>query len=269
MLVAYSNSLAQSVTEVVAPHAAAHHFAHQQDKQRELFVTGGQYSLAISLYVFGGFVAAGLPFLNLWQHGNQIAEYQLLLILAAGEIVPLSQRVTYSAVVGIGRYRRLVLLALGEALFILVFAYLAAVRFGLVGAACAVAVSAFVFRGVLTCSYGCRLLNVPVAGYARMVARPVIGPAAGAIVALVLFSVVFDLETWVELCAVLLVYTLIYWAGLLSILVGWRETATLLKATLAEIRQTAFQPFSKSVPKDPRERDELPLPSDESKSNDR
>jgi O-antigen/teichoic acid export membrane protein len=265
MLVAYSNSLAQSVTEVVAPHAAAHHFAHQHDKQRELFIAGGRYSLAISLYVFGGFVAAGLPFLNLWQHGNQIEEYQLLLILAAGEIVPLSQRATYSAVVGIGRHRRLALLALGEALVILVFGYLAAVRYGLVGVACAVAVSAFVFRGVLTWSYGCQLLNISLAGYARMVALPVIGPAAGAIGTLVLVAALFDFGTWVELCAVLLVYTLIYWAGLLSVLVGWRETLALLKATLAELPQAAFQPFGKSAPKDGRARDELPLPPDESK----
>ncbi len=264
MLVAYSNSLAQSVTEVVAPHAAAHHFGHRHDKQRELFLTGGRYSLAISMYVFGGFVAVGFAFLNLWQHGDQIEEYQLLLILAAGEILPLSQRATYSAIVGIGRHQRLALLALGEALFILVFSYMAAVRYGLVGAACAVAVGGFVFRGLLQCSYGCQLLDISVADYARKVALPVVGPAAGAILALVLVAVWLDLDTWVELCAVLLVYTLIYWTGLLSVLVGWREAVTLLQATLAEIRQAAFQPFSKSAPKEPQARDRIPLPSDES-----
>jgi O-antigen/teichoic acid export membrane protein len=265
MLITYSGLLAQSVTQVVAPRAAAHHFARQHDEQRELFLTGGRYSLAISLYVFGGFVAVGFPFLTLWQNGSQIEEYQLLLILAAGEILPLSQWATFNSIVGIGKHRRLALLALGEGLFILVFSYMAALRFGLAGAACAVAVSAFVFRGLLQCLYGCELLNVSLADYARKVVLPVIGPACGAILLLILVSAWAELTTWVALCAVLLFYSLAYWAGLLSVLLGWRNAATLLRAILAEFREGVFQPSRKSRASSREQGTRSPRATDESK----
>jgi hypothetical protein len=141
---------------------------------------------------------------------------------------------------------------------------MAAIRFGLVGVACAVAGAAFLFRGLMTCSYGCRILNISPARYARNVVMPVIGPAAGAIIALILVAVWLGIATWVELCAVLVLYTLVYWAGLLSVLLGWRDAVTLLQATLAEIRQVAFQPFSKSTSTVPQARDRVALPADES-----
>jgi hypothetical protein len=233
--VTYSGLLAQSVTQVVAPRAAAYHFGQQHAEQRALFLTGGRYSLAISLYIFGGFVAVGLPFLTLWQSGSQIEEYQLLLILGLGELLPLSQWATYSAIVGIGKHRRLALLALAEALFILVFSYLAAMHFGLAGAAWAVAASAFLFRGLFQCTYGCQLLGVSLTDYARQVALPILAPAGGAILGLLALRALFGLTSWAGLTLALVLYTLAFWTASLVVIHGWRNSATLARATILKL----------------------------------
>jgi O-antigen/teichoic acid export membrane protein len=241
MLITHSGLLAQSLTQVVAPRAAAYHFGEQHTEQRDLFLTGGRYSLAISLYIFGGFLAVGLPFLTLWQGGTQFEEYQLLIILGVGEILPLSQWATYSAVVGIGKHRRLALLALAEAAFILVGSYVAAIYFGLVGAACAVAVSAFLFRGLFQWTYGCQLLSVTPADYARQVALPILGPAVGAILVLLGLRAGLGLTSWIGLTLAMLFYTVTYWAAVLVALHGWRSAMTFTQAALSKTRARAFR----------------------------
>src|SRR5918992_1531780 len=53
LLTAYTNWMMVSATTVVGPHAAVYHFASEREKQQHLFLVGGRYTWALSLFVLG------------------------------------------------------------------------------------------------------------------------------------------------------------------------------------------------------------------------
>jgi O-antigen/teichoic acid export membrane protein len=108
MLTTYTNWVMIAATQALAPQAAVYHFASDRERQQNLFLLGGSYTWALSLFVFGGLVLFGFEFLSLWQGAPQVEEYYLLIILMCGEIVPLSQWITYNLIVSMGVHRRAV-----------------------------------------------------------------------------------------------------------------------------------------------------------------
>jgi O-antigen/teichoic acid export membrane protein len=194
--------------------------------------------LALGLYYLGGLAFLGLPFLNLWQPGDQHDEYELLMILTIGEIIPLSQWVTYSAIIGIGKHRRLALLSLCEGLCVLVFSFFSIAYFGLVGAAVAVATSGFLFRGVLQWSYGCQLVQVTRREYAQRVFLPILLTAAIPVSTLGAFGLAHRPLTWLEFCVTGLLYTVVYWLILLIRLLGWQDFSLVARVVPSVVRKS-------------------------------
>ncbi len=217
MLVSYSSSVMVSATQVAAPKAAVYHFGKNRSAQQALFVEGSRYNWAFTLFFFGGAIFLGYPLLSLWQSAPQPEEYRLLLILMVGELIPLSQWVTYYAAVSMGQHRRLAEFALAEAITIVILAYAFSRWWGLEGAAAAVAISACVFRGILQVGYGCRVIGTPVARYLRLVLVPL------AIASLPPFAVIgvlaawFKPVSWLELFVLSGAYAALFWS-----VMGWQ-----------------------------------------------
>jgi len=183
-LVTYSDIFTNAATQVMAPRAIAAHAIQAIDTQRRLLLKGSEFALALTLYFAGGLVCLGLPFIHRWQHGSQDGSYRLMVVLLLGQLLPMSQWLTYSILVGSNRHRLVGALAVGE---LVAAASLSAicVRFsGLLGVCMAVACAGFFTRGVLQMVAGCRLLNVRVGAYARLVFGPIIFAAIPSILAL-------------------------------------------------------------------------------------
>jgi O-antigen/teichoic acid export membrane protein len=211
MLTGYANWVMVSATQVMAPKAAVYHFGDNPAAQRTLFIEGSRYNWSFTLFFLGGAVFLGYPLLSLWQSTPQQAEYRLLLILMAGELIPLSQWVAYYTVVSMGRHRRLAELVLAEAVAVLILAYTLSLWWGLEGAAAAVAICGFVFRGLFQLAYGCRLVGVTIGEYSRLVLAPFALMALPPFAAMAVISTWFSPTTWLQLFAAGVVYAAIFW----------------------------------------------------------
>jgi O-antigen/teichoic acid export membrane protein len=217
MLVGYTSWVMVSATQVAAPKAAVYHFGDNPGAQQALFVEGSRYNWAFTLYFLGGAVFLGYPLLSLWQSAPQPEEYRLLLILMAGELIPLSQWVTYYAAVSMGQHRRLAQFALAEAITIVILAYAFSRWWGLEGAAAAVAISAFVFRGILQVAYGCRLIGTPIGRYMRLVFAPLAFASLPPFALIGVLAAWFKPMSWLELLLIAAIYTGLFWS-----VMGWQ-----------------------------------------------
>jgi O-antigen/teichoic acid export membrane protein len=212
MLTSYTTWLMISATQVAAPKAAVYHFGDNPQAQRELFITGGRYSWALTLFFLGGAVFLGFPLLSLWQSAPQPQEYRLLVILMLGEVIPLSQWITYNAILSMGKHRRLAIFGLFEAISIVLLAYVLGRLWGLEGVACAVAMTGFVFRGVLQVIYGCQLAGVSVLEYIRTVFVRILVVSAPAFAAMALLRVWITPDSWLLLFGVGAAYAGLFWS---------------------------------------------------------
>lgn len=172
-LVGYANMFATTATQVLAPRAIAAHATASANAQMALFIEGGKFSYALSLLLCGGMLCLGLPFIQWWQHGSQDAAYPLLLVLALGEGLPMSQLLTYSVLLGANRQRLVGLISVCEAVISLPLIMVFLGRAGLFGVSVAVALAMFLVRGLLQLLYGCSFLNVSMLSYIRQVFVPV------------------------------------------------------------------------------------------------
>ncbi len=172
-LVAYADIFANAATQVVAPRAIAAHAVRADGAQEKLFFRGSELALALALYFGGGLLCLGLPFIHCWQHGSQDGSYRLMIVLLAGQILPMSQWITYSILVGSNRHRLVGALAIFELIAVAGLATIAVHYMGLLAVCAAVALSGFLTRGVIQMVAGCRLLKIAVGRYVRQVFVPV------------------------------------------------------------------------------------------------
>lgn len=168
-LVFYTNDFTNAATQVVAPRAARLSAGGDLAPQQQLLIQGGKFSHALGMMFLGGYVALGSYFIHIWQRGTQDAAYALLVILIAGELLPTSQWITYSQIVGAIRQRALAWFSILEAAIACAACLLLMPRFGLAGACLGVAIAALIARGLLRWWYGCRMLHVAMVLYARKV----------------------------------------------------------------------------------------------------
>jgi O-antigen/teichoic acid export membrane protein len=207
-----------SATTAVAPHAAVYHFSSEREKQQQLFLLGGRYTFALSLFVLGGAVLFGSELLSLWQGAPQPEEYRLLLILMAGEVIPLSQWITYNMIVSMGVHRRLAIFGILEALSVLALSVLLVRVQGLEGVAIAVATAGLLFRGILQLRYGCRLVSISSWRYVQSVFLPILLWSGPAFLVIALYRLWVTPDSWVMLGLSSALYAGVYGLSLLPVL---------------------------------------------------
>jgi O-antigen/teichoic acid export membrane protein len=219
-LVAYANMFSTTATQVLAPRAVAAHAMEAVDEQRTLFIEGGKFAYALSLFFCGGLFGLGLPFIDWWQHGSQDAAYPLLLILVLGECFPMSQWLTYSVLLGANRQRTLAIFSVCEAVISVPLMIALIGGHDLFGVSVAVSVSAFLVRGLLQLLYGCRLLKVSILSYSKQVFVPVTIFAIPPIAALYAVAARYSPGTFREIFLVGAAYCIVF-VGVMSLtLVG-------------------------------------------------
>jgi O-antigen/teichoic acid export membrane protein len=228
-LLSYANQFLIAGTQVLTPVATAMHARDDQERQRALFLTGGRGCLALSLLLVSLFVFLGKPLIRLWMGPSMEHAYLLLLILSAGELLPMSQWITYSMILGKGRHRILAISSVLEITTSAVAALLlTASDGGLVSVCLALAIPAALARGVCPMVFGCGLVGLSPASYLAQAVLPPLLAAAGPVLLLGLATTWWTPATWpaVILCGG--GYTIFYLSvtgiGLFGVEV-WRDFA--------------------------------------------
>jgi len=228
-LVVYGNIFSQHATQVMTPGATGAYATNAVAAQRKLFIEGGKYAYALTIFLFAGLFCLGMPFIHWWQHGLQDAAYRPLLVLMLGESLPMSQWLTYSVLLGAGRQRGLALLALSEGAMLVLLSFALIGIGGMIGVCTAVAVSGFVARGAAQLLYGCRLLGVSLGSYAREVFLPVTLAAAPAVAALNVAVAAVAPQSFGSVFLLGMAYSVLFAATLAWTLLGY----TRLKAMIS------------------------------------
>jgi O-antigen/teichoic acid export membrane protein len=241
-LILYCNAFAQSATQVVRPRSVVLHSANHEEQQRTLFLQGGRYATALSLYLVGGCLILGFPFVHLWQGGRQDPAYLLLTILILGEALPLSQWVTQNILLGMGKDRELAATAFWEFIVNLTLAPLLVQFYGLVGMCFAPAIAGFIFRGVWLWTYGCRQVGIPLSTYAREVFVPIGIPAIIQICLFIFARSWFTPTSWPAFILAGATYTAAYVVLIALCLYARRDLRDFQRALIRRYRTSRADP---------------------------
>lgn len=226
-LTGYASGLMVAGSEVLTPVATALHADEDHERQKRLFVEGGKYCAALALFFVVFFLLLGWPFLALWVN-PKLADWAALplVILALGELLPMTQQCTYGLILGASRHRTLAMLCLMENAAAIAMALLLVGPYGLVGVCVGLAVPATICRGVGQLVYACQLFGVSLWRYLAWALLPAAAVAALPALSLLLLTRWRVPATWAELLAFAAVYTLCYLVAASVVLLGCRRAAS-------------------------------------------
>jgi len=160
MLTTYANTFLIAGTQVLTPLATAHHATDNADDQRRLFLDGGRYSLFLALGFVTVFAWLGEPLITLWLGAEYAYTWTFLMVLALGELLPMSQWISYSVILGMAKHKAMALLSLAENVATVVMIWFLVGPLQLLGVSIAIAVPGLISRGLCQWLYGCRLVGV-------------------------------------------------------------------------------------------------------------
>ncbi len=204
-------SILAAATGVLTPLAAALHAREHHARQRSLFLIGGKFSLALTLFLVTPLVLLGEPLVTLWVGPSLLAAAPALTILALGEILPNSQSVTNGMILAKARHRVLAYLGAAELILTVVLTLVFLRFFGLIGACYALALSATLFRGVALIVQGCRLEGISLRQY---VMESLLAPLACTALAVVFLAALLNgigpPVSWFQLSLYLAGYSVVY-----------------------------------------------------------
>jgi O-antigen/teichoic acid export membrane protein len=231
-LVVYSGALIVAGTGVLTPIATIFHAHGSEDRQRRLFVEGGKYCLALSLFFVTFFLLLGKELIVFWMGAKFASSANFLAILAIGEALPMSQWITHGVILGMSRHRPIALANIVEAVIAVLLAVVLSVPLGLMGVCIAFAVPATLCRGLFQSIYGCRLIGMSPLRYARDVIAPTLGMAVAIALAMELIMALKPPGSSVQFIAYSAVYSIAYFTAFALLLIG-RHRLTLVGGGLA------------------------------------
>lgn len=238
-LTAAAGAALAAATGVLTPHAAAVHAGGDGGRQRRLFLVAGRHAAALAGFLGVYLIALGGPLLGRWVGNPEVAAAAapVLLVLAAGELLPTTQYVSYSVLVATARHRLAAVLGVVELAAVLGLTALLTRPYGLVGAAAAVAAPGLVFRGLTPAVLGSRAVGVPVREY---LAGSVLAPllcAAPAGLAVGLLAAAYPPPGWAGLIGYSAAYAALFAAGY-AVLLGPQN----LRAVAGKARRLVRRP---------------------------
>ncbi len=206
----YASSVMTAGTQVLTPIATAMHAKHRHTEQQELVLEGSKYCLALGLYFLCVFLWLGQPLFDLWVPGLLHSAGALLVVLALGEVLPMSQWINYGIILGKGRHKVMSWISILELIATVSLAWFLHRPYGLVGVCVAVAIPGALCRGVCQAIYCCRLVNVPFREYlVRAFVPPMLSAAVPAI-GLCVFTTWHSPSTWLQLGLYGFLFTAVY-----------------------------------------------------------
>ena len=231
-LIGYAIQIVVATTGVLTPVATVLHAQAKKEEQERLFLEGGKYCSAVALFFLLAFAFLGHSFITLWIGPKQAHAAILLNILSVGEVLPMSQWVTYSMILAMARHRLSALVALVEVVLMIALMLILVRPMGMTGVCIGIAIAGTGCRGIFQVIYGCRLMGVTLQTYfAQAFLRPLLLAAASAIAMAALHPWSAP-ETWRTLIAYATIFTVLYF-GLALVVLGGLARLRLSRARLA------------------------------------
>lgn len=210
-------TILSAATGVFTPVAVAIHAHEDNNKRHRLLVEGTRLSLSLALYFLALFVWLGKPLLSIWIKPEFADYWQLLVIVACGELLPMSMSVATGMILAMARHRALAQLAIAETVTGCLLATLFGSTMGLVGFVTSLAITTTIFRGVFVLGFICRVISSDPVAFVR---RTFLGPlvwAALACLPLHLLVMSHSPTNWGRLFAYSSIFSAIY---ALAMLIG-------------------------------------------------
>ncbi len=257
-LIRSAGAVMVAATGVLMPLATAFHAKKDRDNQQTLFLEGSKLSTALSLFFLTVFLLLGETILVLWLSKVPDAKhwFPLLVILALGEALPMTQMVTWNILLGMARHPLLAVWSLIENLIAIPLSIIlinhaellgqgirrienwlglpdSMIRsdhYGLVGFCIAFALPAVLCRGVLPIVFGCQLLRVPLLTYLRVVLLPTAVVWLPAATFLAVLNWWENPTTWLRLAVHGGLFGVVYVVLVCSILIGWDRIWSLFRS---------------------------------------
>ncbi len=218
VLVTYTANFVDTAAQAVAARAVKLHSGGEADRQRELFQQGGRYAAGLATFFLGGFLALGEPFMHLWQGGRHDEAVPLLIVLAIGECLAMSQSVTTAVLLGMNRQTALLKLSLAEIAAAAILGIVLAHHLGVLGLCLGVAAASLLVRGIGQIAIGCSVLRLPLLTYAGRAFFPGLLSAIPATLATWWLTHLIDVNSWFGFIGAGCVYALLYAVLLLALL---------------------------------------------------
>ncbi len=255
-LVDYSERVIVSGSGTLTPLATTIHSQGDSDRQQALLTQGGRFTAAFSFFILGFLATLGRPFLILWLGPRFAFAGDLLLILAFGEVLPLTQSTTGNILMAMARLRLIAVLQVTEVIALLALGLPISREFGLVGFCWVIAAVGLVFRGLFILVYGCRIVGVPVRSYLRNAFLPAAAVAAIPWIVLALVEAASPATQWARFFAYFFMYACLCSVALIP-LIGTR----IVLAFFGEIGQSLMGGAPDSTSRPPRQIEEPGSPA--------
>jgi len=178
-LTGMANSFLVGASGILTPMATALHANRQEAKQQRLLIEGGRYCLSLSLYFVVLFLCVGEGLIRLWLGGGvePAKVYTLLVVFSLGELLPLSQTISHSVILGIGSHKGIGYIRLAESGILILVGLLWGRALGLFGLCLAASLLRMLFPGLIQMIFACRVVGVPLRRYITSAILPALAAA--------------------------------------------------------------------------------------------
>jgi O-antigen/teichoic acid export membrane protein/GT2 family glycosyltransferase len=178
-LVSYCYISVGALGNSLAPFAAAAHANDERQRLQRMFLLGGKYSLGLALLFVAPVIILGKSFIALWINPELAESAQpLLVVLALGQTMAMSQIVTCGILGGMGRPRIAASITMIEVTVAIPLALVLVGPYDVLGVCLGFAVAAVACRGIATQIYSCRLIGVSPWTYLKNSVGPALVMAA-------------------------------------------------------------------------------------------
>lgn len=222
-LIGYAHMVFFAGHGVLTPLATSLHAQDKHDQQKKLFLIGSRYSLALSLFLMTCLIFLGRTFLHLWVGPELDSAFSLVVILALGELLPLSQGISQSMLLALGKHRGLALCSVVENVCCLGIAYWLIGSWGLPGMAVALAIPGFLGRGVVRMLLACHWGQVSLGELLRRSLVPALAAAAAPVALLAWATSHRQPGNWPELVVFGGLYAIVFAGSCLLVFADGRQ----------------------------------------------
>ena len=218
-LIATASAILVAATGVITPIATALHAREDHERQQDLLVEGGKYSLAAATLMLALFLLLGKPLIHLWVGPEMALAYPLLALMAIGRWVSMSQVVTRGVITAQAKHRWLALSSMVQAIVTLGLGLALLKPLGVIGVVLALAVGDAICEGLFSLTFGCKLLGISPWRYVARITGPTLIALTIPVTTLTAATWLRPVATWLDL----IVYGTSFSVVSVAAVVGWNE----------------------------------------------